>query len=332
LIFYFLQLSQSPDIAILGRLTGGLSEDFSATKDLRRAFSLLFLLSFIACSFCHCAAYGYTIEGKIEHVEQLPAVERRFSPGVQFDQTVELSPNNLWVKIPTWLAGSWSAREETAVFYQDFRNGESRNLQQTFKAKQDFNYGQQIDKSGQVWHYVGVPYTSNTLRSTAREIHEVREKQFLRANQDEVAFRAIATVLLVDSLSSRIERTYQQESLTTYAPIADDRISMTASTKVFNAGGRPQTLQKNEAIIKRYKRFQIINEKDGKDLKMLFREYMAAKGMADLLPDESEAESRRGARGGARPSFGAETREETKIYSRPETKIAPRPQSQPDAF
>jgi len=228
---------------------------------------------------------AYTIEGKIEHVERMPAVEQKYSPGAQIDQSVELSPNNLWVKLPKWLAGSWSARDETAVFSQDFRSGRTRTTQEVFKAKQDFTYGQQVDKSGQVWHYVGVPYTSKSVRTNGEEIHEVKEKQFLKTTDEVVEFRAVATVLIVDNYSSSIQRTYQQESLTTYEPIADDRISMTASTKVFDAAGRPQTLQKNEAIIKRYKHFQTINQKDGKDLKALFREFMTAKGMADLLND-----------------------------------------------
>lgn len=228
---------------------------------------------------------AYTIEGKIEHVERLPAVEQRLSPGAQFNQSLQLSPNNLWVKIPKWLAGSWSAREETAVLFQNFATGQSRSQQETFKAKQDFTYGQQADNSGQVWHYVGVPYRSKTLHTNSEEIHEVKEKRFLRADDEEVSFRALATVLFVDNISDRIQRTYQQESLTTYRPIADDRISMTASTKVFDSAGRPQTMQDNEAIIKRYKHFHPINTQEGKDLKALFVEFMTAKGMANLLPD-----------------------------------------------
>ncbi len=228
---------------------------------------------------------AYTIEGKIEHVERLPAVEQRFTPGAQFDQHIELSPNNLWVQIPNWIAGSWSAREETAVLFQDFRTGRVHQEQQQFKAKQDFTYGQQIDKSGQIWHYCGVPYTSKTVHSDSEEIHEVKEKRFLKATDEEMEFRAVATVMFVDNLSSQIQKTYQQESLTTYKPIADDRISMTASTKVFDAAGRPQTMQDNEAIIKRYKHFHPINAQDGKDLKALFIEFMTAKGMANLLTD-----------------------------------------------
>ena len=247
-------------------------------------------LAVLVCGFVflqtQSACQAYTIEGKVEHVERLPAVDQKFTPGVQFDQNIELSPNNFWVKIPNWLAGSWSAREETAVLFQDFRSGRSRNQQETFKAKQDFTYGQQIDRSGQIWHYVGVPYTSKTVHTNAEEIHEVKEKQFLKANDDEVEFRAVATVMLIDNISSRIQRTYQQESLTDYQPISSDRMSMSASTKVFDSAGRPQTLQKNEAIIKRYKHFQKINEKDGKDLKALFREFMIAKGMGELLADE----------------------------------------------
>ncbi|MBU6450659.1 MAG: hypothetical protein KGS72_02695 [Cyanobacteria bacterium REEB67] len=230
-------------------------------------------------------ALAYTIEGKVEHVESLPAVERKFSPGVEFDQSLELSPDNIWIKVPSWLAGVWSARQETMVFRRDFRSGKESSERRDFKAKQDFTYGQQADKSGQVWHYLGVPYTSKSTRSQAIEIHEVKEKQLVQGGSDEVTFRAVATVILVDDFTSRIKRTYQQESLTSYQPIAEDRLSMTASTKVFDAQGQPQTLQENEAIIKRARRFQPIDRKDGKDLKGLFRQFLIAKGLGDLVVD-----------------------------------------------
>ena len=231
------------------------------------------------------AAWAYTIEGKIEHVEKMPAVDRRFTPGAEFDQNAELSPDNRWIKIPNWLAGSWSARDETAVFSRDYRSGREDNRRHDFKAKQNFAYGQQIDKTGQVWHYLGVPYTSKSVHSDSREIHQVTDKQLLKASDEEIEFRAVATVLIIGNDSERIKRTYQQESLTTYQPISNDRITMTASTKVFDASGKAQTLQQNEAMIKRSKRFESVNEKDGKNLLVLFRQFMTAKGLADLLVD-----------------------------------------------
>ncbi len=281
MIFYLWKGSLAAYTVILGSEKGGFREVFSPSIGLCVKSLIVTAVGLLACA----PGQTYTIEGKIEHVERLPAVEQRFTPGVQFNESVQLSPNNFWVQIPKWLAGSWSAREETAVLFQDFRSGRSRSQHESFKAKQDFTYGQQEDKSGQVWHYVGVPYSSKTVHTNSEEIHEVKEKRFLRADQEEVSFRAVATVLFVDNISTRIQRTYQQESLTTYKPIADDRIAMTASTKVFDSAGRPQTMQDNEAIIKRYKHFHPTNVQDGKDLKALFIEFMTAKGMANLLPD-----------------------------------------------
>ena|GEM_PF-492991 len=234
------------------------------------ALSLPLILSPSPCQ-------AYTIEGKIEHVETLPPVEQKFKPGAHFDLSAELSPDNIWVKIPNWLAGSWSARDETAVFFQDFKKGVSRNVSEQFKAKQDFTYGQQIDKNGQIWHYMGVPYTSKSMHTSYEEIHDVKEKSLVRSSEDQAEFRSLYTVLFLDNFTATIQRSQQQESLTTYSPLGDDRIAMTASTKVFDLGGRPQNLQRNEAIIKRYRHFNVINEKDGKDLAALFQQFMAAR-------------------------------------------------------
>ncbi|MBS1990948.1 MAG: hypothetical protein JSS83_10550 [Cyanobacteria bacterium SZAS LIN-3] len=242
------------------------------------------LIALTAWLFTCLPGQAYTIEGKIEHVEQLPPVEQKFNPGAHFDLSAELSPDNVWVKIPAWLAGSWAARDETAVYFQDFKKGISRNLNESFKAKQDFTYGHQVDKNGQVWHYLGVPYTSKSVHTSYEEIHEVREKQLLKATDELAEFRSVYTVLFIDNFTSNIQRTQQQESLTTYSPIADDRIAMTASSKVFDAAGRAQTLQRNEAIIKRYKHFSPVNEKDGKDLKALFQQFMRARGYEGQSP------------------------------------------------
>lgn len=230
-------------------------------------------------------AAAYTIEGKIEHEEKLPSVDSSLRRGARFNASASDSDaQNNWVKVPEWLAGSWSVNEETATLRQNFKTGEIDRKPYVFSVKQDFTYGNQKDRQDGIWHYIGVPYRSKTRLTNYVEYHDVKEKRFLVASQTMVQFRTIMTVVRVDGGTGRISDTFQQESITSYRPLEEGVIEMTASNKTFDANGRALHQQDNEARIKRYRRYAALNHKDGKDLKTMFVDYLASNGLSNLIP------------------------------------------------
>lgn len=243
------------------------------------------ILSLILMAAGSPAAWCYTIEGKIEHVETMPAMDESERKGAQFDLSAqsEVHPNNNWVQIPTWLAGTWSVREETATLRQDLRSGHSDRSRYRFKARQEFTYGSQKDRQGNIWHFVGTPYTSKTNLSEYDEVHEVKEKEFLAAGDHKVTIRSVVGVIRLSS-SGRVLESFQQESLTSYSPEEDGYLLLTSSTKTFSDTGKPMHLQENEARIKRIKPFVERDSYDNKDLRSLFRHYLISHGFNNLLP------------------------------------------------
>ncbi|CAN5164326.1 hypothetical protein BH10CYA1_BH10CYA1_58070 [soil metagenome] len=226
------------------------------------------------------------LKGRIGHSQKLPAVNKLLKPGIHYDDTANKSMSNAWVRIPTWLAGVWATKEETAVFRQNYRNGIQSKEHRTFTAKSKFAYGKQVDKSGQIWHYVGVPYTSDTQMSGQIEYHQVLEKDVTPQSANKEAVRTKVVVIKVRKPSGDIAETYQQESITVYTfNPAEETISMESSTKAFRADGSPISLTRNLARIHRLAAFAVVDEEYGRDLKSLFHQYLLTQGLTALVPD-----------------------------------------------
>jgi hypothetical protein len=258
---------------------------FSSISQMGRRFKLTALVLVTGVTPLFLPVSAYTIEGKIEHQEALPSVDDSLRRGARFNASLsDGDAQNNWVKVPDWLAGTWSVNEETATLRQNFKTGEIDRKRQNFSARQEFTYGSQKDRQEGIWHYIGVPYRSKTRLDSYQEFHDVKEKQFLVANQQMVQFRTLMTVVRVSNSNGRITDTFQQESITSYRPLEDGVMQLTASNKTFDAGGRALYQQDNEARIKRFRHFSPVNRKDGKDLKALFIDYLAANGMSNLIP------------------------------------------------
>lgn len=227
---------------------------------------------------------AYTIEGSVEHVERMPSMSADLKAGAEFNQsTVKVDPGNKWVKLPTWFAGTWLVKQETAVYQKDFRTGKVIDQHKTYQARQEFGYGHQVDRQGNVWHYVGVPYTSKSRLMEYDEYHKVSSKDFQAANDNEVRFRSVMDVIRVNPSTDTIVTSFQQESITSYRPVGEGVIELTSSTKSFNSAGLPQHETCNTATIKRSKPFKPVAEKDGKDLVALFHAFLTSQGLTNLI-------------------------------------------------
>jgi len=239
----------------------------------------------LALALTDAAAFAYTIEGGVEHVERMPSVAPELRAGADFhEDKLTNGASNRWLKVPNWLAGTWLVKTETAVFQKDYKTGRSSNSQTTYKARHEFTYGYQKDLQGDIWHYIGVPYTSKTSLSEYDEFHKVSLKDFQTVTGNEVRFRTLMTVIRVNRSSDTIITSFQQESITSYRPVEDGVIELTSSTKSFDAAGNPRHETCNTATIKRVKPYIAVNEKDGKDLAALFKDFLVSRGLTNLLP------------------------------------------------
>lgn len=236
-------------------------------------------------------ALAKTFDLGVQHTEVLPSISADLKPGSKFNlSAVEAEgQSNEWIKLPNWMCGNWRVGKETAVFRQDFKTNKIDKQPFTYFARHDFQYGMQKDREGGIWHYVGTPYHSKTTLSQFTEFHLVKSKEFTKADEQGVSFTTVMTVIRSNS-SGQILESFQQESITTYTPTPEPgAIEMTASTKSFDANGKPNRQSDNVAKIKQATPFIEVDSYQGKDMKALFREYLISKGLDNLLPAEHAA-------------------------------------------
>ena len=231
-------------------------------------------------------AFAVSLEAHVEHTERLPAVEAAVRPGAVFDLNAVSEPSdNLWVRIPTWLAGTWQVSTETRVYQEDCRTGETSDEHKDFAAKTRFVYGQQKDRLGDIWHYLGTPYSSSTDFPSFTEYHQVASKECTETGVTEIAIKTKATVVRVSKASGKVSKTFQQESITDYSQSSADELRLEASTKVFDSAGNPTAIVKNEAIVTRAEPFVPIDHEGDKDYRELFKQYLASHGRSYLFPE-----------------------------------------------
>ena len=229
-----------------------------------------------------------TLEGGIQHVQAMPSIQEDFRKGNRLDASIfsNLDQTNHWVKIPNWMSGTWLVREEVAIFRKNFKTGHQTKEPHKFKAHQKFIYGMQMDRQGAVWHYVGVPYKSQTRMSRFFEIHYVKEKVYDQYKSDSVQFRSIVNVIRTKRSSNKITDSYQQESITRYVPLEEGTgdIQLTASTKSFDQDGKPLIRADNTARVRKIAKFHEVRFHKKKDMRKLFRQFLINSGRSNLLP------------------------------------------------
>ena len=227
------------------------------------------------------------LQGSAEvHAEALPPVDPRLQTGAIFNEQSlpKLQPNNDWYWIPSWYAGEKHLETQTIVEDYDFRTGETLSASRTILNRQDLAIGFQMDNEGNIWEYKRAPYTATTDGGGNFTKTFVRIRDPIEVNQNRVVVRLVETSVLVDKQTNRIKRSLQEEQLNTYTPAGQGAMYMQTSIKGFGEDGRPQMQQKSVRNATQVAPFHAINNYNGMDMRLLFRDFMIAHGNTHLLP------------------------------------------------
>jgi hypothetical protein len=221
----------------------------------------------------------------IEHSGQLDPVPDNLQAGSIFDsRLLEGGSDKLtWYRIPDWLAGQWQRRMETRVFSQDCASGYTDRSQNTFMSEQVAAFGVQRDKQGHIWNCNLKPQAISD-HGSYQSIALMRAKEPIRVTDTEIIFREIYTVLDVQKQSKLITDSYMMEALTRHRPLSDNQIETQMSFEVYNAGGRPRSIQENTATDRRIGPVELIDSYKGRDLKKEFAEFLRNTNQDALVP------------------------------------------------
>ena len=233
------------------------------------------------------AAHAQFLQGGVEHAETLPPVDKRLQTGAEFDDHYfdKEQPNNLWVPIPSWFAGVWRTQTETMLNTVDLEDPDnSVSYPRVMKRNDKWIFGMQVDRTGQIWHFINVPSHRKVLINTDYEYRNETSKEFLYIGEDRVLTRIRFVAFTVDSTSRRITESRQQETQWLFTPAADGIVRGDNSFKTYSTNGKPLSMSRNFAPFYRAQAFAPIDIYNGIDMRKSFREYLMSHNLADRLP------------------------------------------------
>lgn len=227
------------------------------------------------------------LEGSLEHSESLPAEDSRFAAGTTFDASTlpEFQAGNNWFWLPQWFAGNYKTETLTRIYRYDFRTGKTDLARNTAVFRRTEKWGWQQDRLGGVWQYDNTPYKKEVDRGGSREIQLCKERVPVKITNDSATLRFRITAIIINRQTDKIEWTIQSEFLQTYTPVGTDRVKVEVSAKSFDVYGKPMTLDKSVQYLDRITGFEPEESYDGKDLRVLFREFLLSSNRANLIPD-----------------------------------------------
>lgn len=245
------------------------------------------LLSIAALLVWGTPAQAQFLQGGVEHAETLPPVDKRLQTGSEFDDKYfdNERPNNLWVPIPSWFAGVWRTRTETMLQTVDLQDPDnSVSYPRVMKRNDKWIFGMQVDRTGQIWHFINVPSHRKVLINTDYEYRNETSKEFLYSGEERVLYRIRFVAFTVDSRSRRITESRQQETQWLFTPAPDGTMRGDNSFKTFSPKGIPLSVCRNFAPFYRAQEFAPIDIYNGIDMRKSFREYLLSHKMADRIP------------------------------------------------
>lgn len=260
------------------------------------------LLAIVLTFACSLGAQAQ-LQGGIEHSEQVEPADKRLQVGADFedDYFKNVHANNLWVPIPDWLAGVWHTRTETQLAIRDLRFAFlSNHIPITFARSDEWVFGMQSDKTGQIWHFINVPAYKKVLTGKTYEFRHELSKQFPYTDDDKVVAKYRFTAFTVDIRSRKIKRVHQQESVMTFTPDGMDVVRMDGSVKMFEVQGTPRAISKNVVPLFKTKQYAPIPVYADIDMRQSFCQYLLSHNLKDRIPD-APAPADPGKQPGAQP-------------------------------
>jgi hypothetical protein len=227
------------------------------------------------------------LQGIVEHSASFAPVPLQLMPGGKFDEASmpKVIPGNFWYPVPAWMAGTWQFKTETVTFMRTFTKQHYPPVPFTLKNEFSKVIGMQKDKSGQVWDYVKAPF-SYTAKLDGGLLGYVNETSIdiVKCTDSEIVRKLVGPDTIVDPTSQEIMLTNQKECFTRYTRLGDDALHVDGSTKIFDMNGNPTVLKFSNMLAMRTKPFEVLDEKDGQNLKQMFSDFLKTQGKADLVP------------------------------------------------
>jgi hypothetical protein len=227
-----------------------------------------------------------SLEGSVEHSEQLKAAPQLLKPGIKFDEAMLGADyeESSWRRIPKGLAGTWHRETKVWTKFEDYVDNRSANVHVEKQSRSTFTRGYQVDKNGDVWDCPSVRPKIKTEAADLIIYGQVTDREVLALSQDSMTVRGRHTEVQVSKNTEKIRNVIQVEAITKLVAESPEVVHATSSSKIFSASGSPLQLEESYADESRVEPFKPIDNLDGVDLRNSFISFLKTNGLNQLIP------------------------------------------------
>lgn len=237
----------------------------------------LYLLLATAAGVTGDAVSAKTLSGTIEHKKVLPAVPPELQAGATFDeQNIPVATASKWFKIPSWFAGSWMrTRVKKKVLGMVAASVADKRVR---------HFGHQMDRDGQIWHWVQIPGRIVSERfDTVSYFLSRDEDSELFEDEEAIKIRTIWTAWTVSKRSRRIVKVEQGDQIDIFKRKGENKLRADSYVQYYNQDGKRVASQKAYWDENRVEVFHPTNYAEGIDVRRLFIDYLVANGMQEKI-------------------------------------------------
>jgi hypothetical protein len=229
------------------------------------------------------------LQGSIEHSETLPGLSERLKPGSKYKDELLLElgteANNDWYWIPKWYAGKRHAEEALILFRHDFNTGISSTPMQRQLERQDSVSGYQLDREGDIWDLKKTRFIQHIDSGAALAVLYVKNMTPLAISNSQLVLKYDELSITYSKRDHKILEVVQQEQINKLAPIQPGLLRADISVKSFGWDGQPQRCEQSVMFSNIVEAFHPIDYLDDKDLRPMFRDYLIAHHLENLVPE-----------------------------------------------
>jgi len=201
-----------------------------------------------------------------------------------------LANNQVWFRIPAWLAGKWKTQDKQLIGEINYRTGKQTPPQQLSFGYCGEEYGLQQDKNGTCWQFEKVgsqPINYKVDKNGMAHFDVVESNHPVSSSNAQLVLQKIWMNVTMNPDTQEIVGERRCQSILTFNRLDDQSISVNDATETFDRQGTPVSMRLTQTARVKVAPFQPVDNVKGDDMRTLFSQYMNIHGMSNLLASKN---------------------------------------------
>ncbi len=201
-----------------------------------------------------------------------------------------LANNQVWFRIPAWMAGKWKTQDKQLIGEVNYRTGKQTAPRPLTFGYCGEAYGLQQDKNGVCWQFEQVgsePTNYKVDKNGIAHFNIVESNHPLSSSNTQLVLRKTWRSVTMNPDTQEIISERRCESILTFKRMDEDSMSVNDSTETYDRQGTPISIRLVQTARVKVAPFQTVDNLHGDDMRSLFNVYMNNHGLGNLLAKNS---------------------------------------------